>query len=376
MSMTFRGGKAVRLIFLLISIAMLTQCMSSFAQEQTANYWIDKGKELSSNGSYNLSIICYNKAIDINQQSAAAWYYKGWALGRLGEYDQAFEAYNESTNIDPLMDEAWTYRGLTLLAKGYLRDEAIKSFDTAVELNKSNALAWFGKGIAVSQYGYEHGQAVTCFDKVIELNSSDELTALAYSFKAVDLLDTAGDTSYSGGTNAALESFRLINLAFQCIDNSIELAPSDTYVLGYDGLYRLNSSNITYLDGYAIEPSQLLALNYVLKGLLLNGSGSYKDAIIYYDRAIELTQPFENAVKSQGNVLNALIRNSGSSQGEDEFMNEMTSNVWSEKGSALQAQGNYEDALKHYNKAIEIDPDNYQANRYRESVLQKIGRDE
>lgn len=365
----------MRAIFFLIPIVVFAQCMSSFAQEQTASYWIDKGKELSSNGSYNLSIICYDKAIETDRENADAWYYKGWALGRLGEYDLAFEAYNESANIDPLMDEAWTYRGLTLLAKGSPRDEAINSFDTAVELDKSNALAWFGKGLVISQHSSELEQAVTCFDKVIELNSSEELTALAYSSKAIALLGMAVDMSYVGGLNTALKSYGLINQAFQCIDKSIELTPSDTYVLGYDGLYRLNSSNVSYIDGYAIEPSQLVALNYVFKGVLLNGSGSYEDAIVYYDRAIQLAQPFEIAVRSQSNVLNALIRNSESSESIDEFISVMTSLVWSEKGSALQAQGNYEDALEYYNRALEMNPENYQAESYKESLLEKLGRE-
>jgi len=274
----------IRAAFVIISIVLIALCPPSLGQEQTASYWIDKGKELSSNSSYNLAIKCFDRAIDIDSQSAYAWYYKGWALSRLNKYEDAFEAYNKSVKINPLLANAWTYRGLSQLMMGYNFPETIESFDDAIALNQSDGLAWLAKGISLATFSFN--ESIKCFDKVIQLNQSKGLVALAYSSKAVVLLEILlFERPYFGRPGPA-DPGHLMNEAINSFQKSIESTPSSPYVLGYDGLYELQKSNKTYIDGYIIDPSQLLAANHGIEGYALNISGNQEEAIIHLRASI------------------------------------------------------------------------------------------
>ena len=52
----------------LLAIAML--CASAMAQENTADDWYKKGRDLAKNGSYEEAVIAYNRAIELEPNNA------------------------------------------------------------------------------------------------------------------------------------------------------------------------------------------------------------------------------------------------------------------------------------------------------------------
>ena len=345
----------IREAFILISIVLVTLCMPSFGQEQTPSYWIDKGKELSNNGSYNLAIKCYERAIDLDNLNAYAWYYKGWALGRLKKYDDAFEAYNKSVRINPLLANAWTYRGLSQLMAGHNPHDIIESFDNAIALNESDGVAWLAKGILLV-LDQNMKDSKKCFDKVIQLNQSRGLAA-ALTYFSTSILNLQSYT-YLRSLNESYTNQRILNASINGFQRSIQLAPSCPYVLGYDGLYELQKQNTneTYVDGYIIDPSQLLAANHGFEGYALLWAGNSEEAITHFNNAIDLYQSFAIAFNNSDNILNIFVNHplSGTSIKESYIPKELLSMVWTFKGAAFQALENYNDAIKCYNTGFEL----------------------
>lgn len=72
---------------------------------------IDKGHALHSLREYDLSIDCYNDALDIDPNSSLAWYGKGRSLAELGEYEEAINCYEKALSTFPVSSGSWSDKG-------------------------------------------------------------------------------------------------------------------------------------------------------------------------------------------------------------------------------------------------------------------------
>jgi eukaryotic-like serine/threonine-protein kinase len=97
---------------------------------------------------------------------------------------------------------------------------------------------------------------------------------------------------------------------------------------------------------------------WTFKGMSLDELGRREDAIVCFDKVIELDRHYVCAWSAKGNVLVALGRH-------DEAVDCYTvalqidaqrAAIWDNKGSALRSLGRYEEALECHAKALEIDP--------------------
>ncbi len=115
-----------RLIHLLAFTALAVLCVTTSAQEDTADDWLNRGdesREMAINETQNEtareiylqeSLEAYKKATEINPQSASAWFKIGkLQIDFLGNFDEALNAFNRSTEIDPQSADAWYLRGKT-----------------------------------------------------------------------------------------------------------------------------------------------------------------------------------------------------------------------------------------------------------------------
>ncbi len=64
--------------------------LSSFAQEDTAGYWLNKGISLDNLGAYPEAISAYENATRANSSALHAWNNIGLDLLRLGKYNGGF----------------------------------------------------------------------------------------------------------------------------------------------------------------------------------------------------------------------------------------------------------------------------------------------
>lgn len=115
---------------------------------------------------------------------------------------------------------------------------------------------------------------------------------------------------------------------------------------------------------------------WTLKGMSLNNLGRHQDAIVCYDKAIELDRHDVSAWSSKGNALAALGRLEEAMACYDEALriNPKFAAAWNNKGSVLQKLRCYQEALTFYANALEIDSQNPIFWNNKGKVLYALGR--
>ncbi len=176
----------IRAVFALIWIAIALLCSSSFAQEDTAGYWLDKGNESferatsAANGTVmeqalQEALQAYDKAVEIDPDNATFLNLKGNTLYQLALFNKDPEKYNESletfekvTQINPKFAPAWTGKGTVLAMLGRY-NESIDAYDRAIEIDPDSAKAWLMKSEALFELG-RYDEALDSINRSIEIN--------------------------------------------------------------------------------------------------------------------------------------------------------------------------------------------------------------
>jgi len=143
-----RQPKMLGVKFSLAMIALVVLCASALAQENTVDYWLKMGHELSGNGSYEQALQAFDKATQIDPENADAWLGKGFALNSVVFYkndlskrmeankslEKALELYNKKIETDPKDTGTWLNKSYALR---WLNrpEEALSTVDKAIELN-------------------------------------------------------------------------------------------------------------------------------------------------------------------------------------------------------------------------------------------------
>ncbi|NER21674.1 MAG: tetratricopeptide repeat protein [Symploca sp. SIO1C2] len=124
---------------------------------------------LISTKSYEDSLDCYQKALELGQGNALLFVAQGVALGNLQRYEEALDSLKTATDLAPQSFDAWRNRGNTLYnLERY--EEALDSFQTAIDLNPQSASAWVIRGNTLNNLElYE--EALDSYQKAIDLDS-------------------------------------------------------------------------------------------------------------------------------------------------------------------------------------------------------------
>ena len=91
--------------------------------------------------------------------------------------------------------------------------------------------------------------------------------------------------------------------------------------------------------------------------MALYGLRKYEETIKYYDRAIEISPNFVDALDWKGNAFYSLGKYDEAIKCYDQAIEIDPNFGWAlnDKGASLQKQGNYDEALKCLNRALEVD---------------------
>ena len=100
---------------------------------KSAQDWFIRGNQLYNNGSYELAILCYDRAIELDPSYASPWVNKGFCLKQLGRYEGALEAFDNATILNPLVPDLWKQKGDILEGLGRY-SEANDAYSKAKEL--------------------------------------------------------------------------------------------------------------------------------------------------------------------------------------------------------------------------------------------------
>jgi tetratricopeptide (TPR) repeat protein len=262
---------------------------------------------------YSKSIVCSDKAIELNSHSIDSWYNKGLALSNLGQYDKAIQCYDKVIEIDPDYVPVWNSKGNAFDHLGKFH-ESIKSYDRVLEKDPQNIIALYNKGLAFSNLR-KFEEAIKCYDRVLEKDT-----------KNIDALNAKGYALLRVGKNEAF-------------DTVIEIDPHNTEAL-------------------------------IIKGYILERIGKYSEAEQYYNR---IKEEYLNEI----NIMNENAINYQKSNKYDEAIicydriisiDANNSNAWLKKGHLFYNLNNFNNAIEGYDRVIGLD-------KYKEK-LKREGQEE
>ncbi|WP_347274522.1 tetratricopeptide repeat protein [Candidatus Kuenenia sp.] len=366
---------------------------------QYVRAWHNKGVALTDLGEYQEAITCFDKAIEIDQNFALALDGKGFALANLKKYKESITCLEKvieikpqlSAKVNPTLAEAYYREGISLFHSNNFGEaiEAIGYFDKAIELNPSHKKAWHSKGESLLRLD-EYLKAITCFDKAIEI---DQNFALAWHGKGVALIKSVEyeKTKYREDITKFHKAIKYFDKAIEIDQNFAapwynkgrtlyELCKYEDAIICFDKVIEISQLQLTIEKNQqlTIPVKEDLAGVWGNKGLAFAKLGKVQEAITCFDKSIDINPKDEKSWTNKGVALAELgkYQEAVACYNKGIEINPKSTLVWNNKGYALYKLGMYEEAITCYDEAIRIDSQ-YAEAWYNKGVVQlKIGNAE
>jgi tetratricopeptide (TPR) repeat protein len=133
-----------------------------------AQLWVNKGTILAATGQYEEAILSCDRGLSIDPKSEHAWFSKGCALMGMGKNELALQCCDRALAIDPEYEGAHHLRAKICARLDRIPD-AIASYELAVRLNSRDPQMWFELGALLpSVERFE--DALLCFQATLELD--------------------------------------------------------------------------------------------------------------------------------------------------------------------------------------------------------------
>nr|WP_276020149.1 tetratricopeptide repeat protein [Acetivibrio straminisolvens] len=310
--------------------------------------YIGKARAFDALGKYEKALEFFDKAIEINGNSAEAYNAKGITLANLERYEESFENLKKAMELEPSNS---VYQNDMAYGLNNLRrfEEAIQYAEKALELNPRNSSAYTNKGYALEALG-KTDEAIKCYDKAIQLCPTD---FYVYYNKALTVFET-------GKTEEAIE---LLDKALEIEPDYLDAITSKGYCLNELGEYEKAIACFdTAIKKYPKEPYA-----YVCKATSLYYLGKYDEALKECDKAIQLKYTYPDSYICKAKILSEKGDFEEARKLCDEFLAlAEDASIHDMKGKTYLYEYNYSEALKHFDKAIEVDP------LYEDSYINKI----
>jgi tetratricopeptide (TPR) repeat protein len=141
---------------------------------------LEEGDRQQESGEYENSIICYDKAIEVDPKWVSPWLNKGMTYWKSEKYEEAITCYDKANELlksgsnttgffETATDEIWRSKG-GIYAHWGKYEEAITCYDKQIEFHP-NPFSWNRKGNALDKLG-RHEEAKECFSKASEFSGS------------------------------------------------------------------------------------------------------------------------------------------------------------------------------------------------------------
>ncbi|MBP5974168.1 tetratricopeptide repeat protein [Brasilonema sp. CT11] len=305
----------------------------------------------------------FNTLIRIEPNSAEAWEKRGEALFRLRRLSGALFSYNKALNIQPDYIKALNNKG-QVLSNLDKYQEALESHEKALKLDPNDADAWSGKGIALLGLK-KYQEASLAFERVKDIRP--DTPSFWYDLAmATERLQNPQASEYF---KEALNSY----------DDYLKQNPQDPISWSDRGnvLQKLNRPQdalVSYQKALDIDKNFYEAL--IGKGNILSG-GNPQEALVVYSRASEVRPDDYLPWYYRGTLLaQQLHKNEEGLQSLDKAIAKKNdfSPAWLSKGIALSELKRYNEALAALDKAKELEPKNPYPWYYRGEVLQSLGK--
>jgi len=333
--------------------------------------WNGLGEVYANSGQLNEAVAAYQKAIELNGRSLKPWL----GIARLYEhqehYRDASKAYQQALMIDPKNAVIWNELGCIYIKSKSYKD-AIDALTKAIEIDRGFGWAYSNLGWAHASNG-NNKDSVSFYLKSLDLIRDDEQRSatwnrLANSYRmlgdyqnAIKAYDMADSHRYSISQVEDISSANLQDDPTSDVINTVEtesvsMDERDEEKPIEDTL--IESENVTLpwvfqpAEAQENDANHLFQPSSHLFGLEL-GSLESQSAMTTQEiggTSMQMILPFITKERFTRPRVRSLAEPSSGSCTE-----ESDARVWNEKGNQLLRTGDYEEAIRAYNKAIKYD---------------------
>ena len=332
-----------------------------------AHPWNGLGDAYVSVGRDLEAIEAYQKAIELNKQLIPSWLRLADIYCRQGRNKDAIKTYQRALNVSPANPQIWNELGLVMLKVNSF-DEAAQAFSRASELDRSFGWAYCNLAVAYSNQG-KYFEAIELCHKSLAVFKEDDDKAvvwdrLANYYRAINDYDNAVQAYQM----ADRLNGHVVTVPQRSASDSRRPAPA-SQTESYVEISPFEKPNANIQQGYEIEPewkfqsetwSMITTSSETLPPMEEPPMNSLIDSKTATEQTTEeptmsafFSHPiFKTASKTEASKtpLAAI-----SFENEEEMEETKNPAVWNEKGNIHFRNGEYNNAIAAYNKAIELD---------------------
>ena len=259
-----------------------------------AEAYCNRGIALARMERYEEALKELDRAIELRPDYAEAYCNRGIALTRMERYEEALKELDRAIELRPDYAEAYYQRGYTLTASNHY-DLALLAFDRAIELRPDYAEAYYQRGYTLTASNH-YDLALLAFDRAIELRPD-------YAEAHCDRGSALANLGYH---DEALEAINVaLKLRPEFAKAYVALGFVLTTIKGYDKA-RIKRALHAYDEAIRIQPTYPEA--HRERGFILGQLGFDEEALIAFNRAIELRPDYAEALFGKARSLCFLAR--------------------------------------------------------------------
>ncbi len=343
--------KRIIMFFLILIMSLTISCLNKNTAEEsekTFQEWYQEGNALSKEGKYEEAVKCYEKSVELNPKYTMAWKDRGLALHELERYEEAIYCYDRVLEIEPEFGiirekkEEAQKKMLEKISKKETSPESNKEDMTAEEKDlqdKESVKEEWSKDFNEFCMENKYEEALRLCNEILE---KDPQNFDVWLNKLTVLIKLKKDDE-----------------ADKCIQAMTELKNDDIYswLVGVELLMLIqkNDSALIFCEkALEIDPQSLDAL--FDKGEIFCSQCKYEEAIACYDKILAIEPSFAIAGERKRLAEQALT-SMNTSPSEKSSDNKTLAEEWTKKCETFFNTGNYEEAIKCCDKALEIDPE-------------------
>lgn len=363
---------------------------------------VGKGKTLFELGRYNESEQLFDIATTSKPKSALEWRSQGDAFFVQMEYDRAFNSYQKAIELEPKNSKFWRALGKVKYTLNRNQD-SLEAYNKAIELDRGNSEAWNGKGIALIGLG-DNQAALEAFQQAAKIDPNDPQSFTNQGLAQKNL----------GRSNLEREAYQT---ALSIYDGELKSQPNNWNILAKkaDVLSKLSNfegARVVLDRSLEIKPNYYPTLNLratvhfqlrefekaledidaalqfapksrrievlITKGSFLGITNNLPEAVDVYSQAIAEMPDSVLSLQSRGIAYQKLGQVQEALKDFDRVidLNDTRSSTWVLRGSVLADMGRTEEALASIEKGIKLNPNDSTAWFQKGKILEQLGQNQ
>ncbi|UAJ73696.1 tetratricopeptide repeat protein [Synechocystis sp. PCC 7339] len=322
----------------------------------TPEAWRLKGNDIFRSGDLNEALICYEKALELDDNYSLAWNNRGSVLGGLQRYQEAVHSFEMATITDPQNDLAWQNMAKVLGSKFKNYKQAIQCFDKVIEINSRNEEAWFLRGADLEKLE-RYEEAIENYKQAININPN-YLGAWVVLGNLLNKMEEYEDALFCYNSILKIDKLHIEqNKVFSENYKEEVIWMLKGEVL--ESLERTEDALASYQKALQFVPNEHESLLWYQAGSQLFKLERYQEAIYHFDKALSVDSSDSKAWYAKAQIFFKFEMYEEAIDCYERCLLHNPKNIsaWNNKGYTLEKLGRYLEALDSYQKVFEIDPD-------------------